>query len=98
MQRRDVLRTATAAAAATTIAAPAIAQGRLQWKMVTSRPRNLPGPGVAGNRTTVSLPGSQTRQMVSPQSVWVSMTRQSSPCSGQSYQLYGSIRIFKQLA
>ncbi len=26
---------------------------------------------VAGNRTTVSLPGSQTWQTVSPQSVWV---------------------------
>jgi TRAP-type mannitol/chloroaromatic compound transport system substrate-binding protein len=47
MKRRDVLKTATAAAATSAIAAPAIAQGRLQWKMVTSWPKNLPGPGVA---------------------------------------------------
>jgi TRAP-type mannitol/chloroaromatic compound transport system substrate-binding protein len=49
MRRRTFLKSTAAggAAAATTIAAPAIAQGRLQWKMVTSWPRNLPGPGVA---------------------------------------------------
>lgn len=47
MKRRDVLKTATAAAATSALAAPAIAQGKLQWKMVTSWPKNLPGPGVA---------------------------------------------------
>ncbi|HIC80742.1 MAG TPA: TRAP transporter substrate-binding protein, partial [Kiloniellaceae bacterium] len=36
-----------AAAAAGALAAPAIAQGTMQWKMVTAWPKNLPGPGVA---------------------------------------------------
>ncbi|MGE0846513.1 MAG: TRAP transporter substrate-binding protein, partial [Flavobacteriaceae bacterium] len=35
------------AAAASGLAAPAIAQDKLQWKMVTAWPKNLPGPGVA---------------------------------------------------
>ena len=50
MKRRDLVRTiagGTAAAATATMAAPAIAQGRRQWKMVTAWPKNLPGPGVA---------------------------------------------------
>lgn len=48
MKRREFLKTgAVAAAASTTIAAPAIAQDKRQWKMVTAWPKNLPGPGVA---------------------------------------------------
>ena len=50
MKRRDFLSTAGvagAAVAASTLAAPAIAQGRMKWKMVTAWPKNLPGPGVA---------------------------------------------------
>ncbi|MEM9148605.1 MAG: TRAP transporter substrate-binding protein [Pseudomonadota bacterium] len=35
------------AAGAASLAAPAIAQGVQQWKMVTAWPKNLPGPGVA---------------------------------------------------
>jgi len=35
-----------AAAAASPLATPAIAQGTIRWRMVTSWPRNLPGPGV----------------------------------------------------
>lgn len=38
---------AGAAAASTTFPMPAIAQGKMQWKMVTAWPKNLPGPGVA---------------------------------------------------
>ncbi|GAB5469258.1 MAG: TRAP transporter substrate-binding protein [Rhodospirillales bacterium] len=37
----------TAVAAASTLAAPAISQDLREWKMVTSWPKNLPGPGVA---------------------------------------------------
>src|SRR3546814_19125098 len=36
-----------ATAATGALAAPAIAQGVQQWKMVTAWPKNLPGPGVA---------------------------------------------------
>ena len=36
--------------AAATLAAPALAQGRIEWRMVTIWPRNLPGPGVAAQK------------------------------------------------
>lgn len=50
MKRRDFFKASAATAAglaATGLAAPAIAQGMQQWKMVTAWPKNLPGPGVA---------------------------------------------------
>ena len=47
MDRRKFLAVGTAGAAASTLAAPAIAQDVTQWKMVTAWPKNLPGPGVA---------------------------------------------------
>ncbi|MFN3614244.1 MAG: TRAP transporter substrate-binding protein [Rubrimonas sp.] len=47
MKRREFLTTAAVGAAATTLAAPAIAQGVREWKLVSAWPRNLPGPGVA---------------------------------------------------
>ena len=50
MKRRAFLKaggSGVAVAAAAGLAAPAIAQGKLQWKMVTAWPKNLPGPGVA---------------------------------------------------
>jgi TRAP-type mannitol/chloroaromatic compound transport system substrate-binding protein len=49
MQRRGLIGTA-ATTAATALAAPALAQGRTEWRMVTIWPRNLPGPGVAAQR------------------------------------------------
>jgi TRAP-type mannitol/chloroaromatic compound transport system substrate-binding protein len=49
MQRRQFLKGTAAAgaagAAATTFAAPAISQGRLEWRMVTTWPKNFPGLG-----------------------------------------------------
>lgn len=36
--------------AAAALASPALAQGRMSWRMVTSWPRNLPGPGVSARR------------------------------------------------
>ena len=45
-QRRKFLQT-LAAGSAIGITAPAIAQEKKQWKMVTAWPKNLPGPGVA---------------------------------------------------
>ncbi len=49
MKRREFLKSATAAgaagAAASTLAAPAISQGRMEWRMVTTWPKNFPGLG-----------------------------------------------------
>ncbi len=47
MKRRAFLGTAALGAAASTLAAPAIAQGTIRWRMASAWPRNLPGPGVA---------------------------------------------------
>lgn len=47
MDRRKFLAAAGVGTAAATLAAPAIAQDKRQWKMVTAWPKNLPGPGVA---------------------------------------------------
>ncbi|MFN4099520.1 MAG: TRAP transporter substrate-binding protein [Pararhodobacter sp.] len=53
MDRRSFLRASTvggAVAAASTLAAPAIAQGNITWRMVTTWPRNFPGLGVGAQR------------------------------------------------
>ncbi|MBO6900801.1 MAG: TRAP transporter substrate-binding protein [Rhizobiaceae bacterium] len=47
MKRREFLKTAAIGAGAATLATPAIAQEKREWKMVTAWPKNLPGPGVA---------------------------------------------------
>ena len=47
MKRREFMKAGVIGAAATTIAAPAVAQDIRQWNMVTAWPKNLPGPGVA---------------------------------------------------
>lgn len=50
--KRSFLKTAAigAGAAAATVAAPAIAQRNLTWRMVTTWPRNFPGLGVGAQR------------------------------------------------
>jgi TRAP-type mannitol/chloroaromatic compound transport system substrate-binding protein len=50
MKRRRFLAGAGAAAAASPLAAPAIAQGRIEWRMVTLWPRNFPGLGTSSQR------------------------------------------------
>lgn len=50
MKRRSMLTGATLGAAATALATPALAQGRMEWRMVTAWPMNLPGPGTAANK------------------------------------------------
>jgi TRAP-type mannitol/chloroaromatic compound transport system substrate-binding protein len=54
VKRRDFFKSATAltagAAAATALAAPAIAQGNQTWRMVTTWPKNFPGLGVGAQR------------------------------------------------
>ena len=47
MDRRKFIAAAGLGAAATTLAAPAIAQDVRNWKLVSAWPKNLPGPGVA---------------------------------------------------
>ncbi|SDL43511.1 TRAP transporter substrate-binding protein [Aliiruegeria lutimaris] len=47
MDRRKFLKVGAVGAAAVPLASPALAQGTMQWKMVTAWPKNLPGPGVA---------------------------------------------------
>ena len=51
-------RTALASLAAlgtSVLAAPAIASGRIEWKMVTSWPKNLPGPGISAERLAQAI-------------------------------------------
>lgn len=54
MKRREFFKSAGSAAvgvaAATTLAAPVIAQGAQQWRMVTTWPKNFPGLGVGAQR------------------------------------------------
>ena len=66
MKRRQFLTAATVGAAATTLAAPAIAQNVIRWRLVSAWPRNLPGPGVAAQNArrphhhAVGRPGSRS--------------------------------------
>jgi TRAP-type mannitol/chloroaromatic compound transport system substrate-binding protein len=72
MKRRDFFKSATAltaGAAATALAAPAIAQGNQTWRMVTTWPKNFPGLGVGaqrlGDRITAATGGRLTVQVYS---------------------------------
>jgi len=44
-----------AAAPAVTLARPALAQSKIEWRMVTSWPKNLPGPGVTAQRLAEAI-------------------------------------------
>jgi len=51
--RRSALKaisSATLALPATVLATPALSQSKVEWRMVTSWPKNLPGPGVSARR------------------------------------------------
>ena len=48
--RRNLLTGLVAMPAAITLAAPAIAADTIKWRMVTSWPKNLPGPGITAQR------------------------------------------------
>ena len=57
MKRRSLIAAgAGAAAAAASFPAPAIAQGRIQWRMVTSWPRGFPGLGVQSSKDEIRGP------------------------------------------
>ncbi|MCJ8308667.1 MAG: TRAP transporter substrate-binding protein [Rhizobiaceae bacterium] len=49
LNRRNALGLLAAAPAAT-LATPALAQSKIEWRMVTSWPKNLPGPGITAQR------------------------------------------------
>ncbi len=49
MKRRHLAQAAAIGGVAS-LATPALSQGRIEWRMVTLWPRNLPGPGVAAQR------------------------------------------------
>jgi len=50
VNRRKFLKSAAIGSATTaTLATPAISQGRMEWRMVTAWPPNLPGPGTSAN-------------------------------------------------
>jgi TRAP-type mannitol/chloroaromatic compound transport system substrate-binding protein len=53
LTRRHLL--AGAAAATTLPAAPALAQGKVRWRMVTSWPKDAPGPGTTAARLAESI-------------------------------------------
>ena len=55
MKRRSFLKAAAVGAGAATFAAPAIAQGRVEWKMVTLWPRNFPGLGTGSQRIAKAI-------------------------------------------
>jgi TRAP-type mannitol/chloroaromatic compound transport system substrate-binding protein len=51
MDRRGFIGSAAAGGlASAALATPALSQGRIEWRMVTLWPRNLPGPGVAAQK------------------------------------------------
>lgn len=50
MERRKFLTGAALGTAATALAAPAVAQGKVTWRMVTTWPKNFPGLGVGAQR------------------------------------------------
>ncbi|MFM2151334.1 MAG: hypothetical protein RLZZ187_3640 [Pseudomonadota bacterium] len=51
MDRRGLIKgAAVGGLASASLATPALSQGRIEWRMVTLWPRNLPGPGVAAQR------------------------------------------------
>ncbi|RYH01108.1 TRAP transporter substrate-binding protein [Salipiger sp. IMCC34102] len=50
MDRRSFVRAGVLGATATALAAPAVAQGNITWRMVTTWPKNFPGLGVGAQR------------------------------------------------
>jgi len=105
MKRRKFLTTAggtslAGAAVATGVggfAAPAIAQGTRKWTMVTSWPRNLPGPGTAANRLAeriTALSGGRLTVEVSAAGELVPGRGVFDAVSGGTAELYHSVPAY----
>jgi len=54
MERRTVLKAAVLAGGAA-VAAPAISKGLMEWRMVTSWPKGLPGLGAGAERLAANI-------------------------------------------
>ena len=62
MKRRSFLQ-AAAAGSASGVAAPAIAQGLLEWRMVTSWPKGLPGLGAGAERLAANITAMSNKRL-----------------------------------
>lgn len=56
MDRRSFITKAGLGAGAAALAAPAVAQGNITWRMVTTWPKNFPGLGVGAQRLATGSP------------------------------------------
>ena len=54
MKRRSLIKAAILGGGAA-LAAPAISKGLLEWRMVTSSPKGLPGPGAGAERLAANI-------------------------------------------
>ena len=55
MKRRSFLKAASVGGASVVAASPAISQGLLEWRMVTSWPKGLPGLGKGAERLAANI-------------------------------------------
>ncbi len=85
---RRAMAGAGAAGLASAIAAPALAQsGKLRWRMVTSWPKRLPGPGMSAERVADrinKLSGGGSRSWCRPRAKWCRPSRCSMPSAPAS--------------
>ena len=99
-QRRRFLKGATGAVAATAASssfpAPALSQGRLQWRLVTTWPKNFPGLGgevvKAAGGNVVNLPGGEIQPAL--QSGALDATEWVGPYNDLAFGLYKSAKYY----
>ena len=97
MDRRSFLRTSAvggAAAATGTLAAPAVAQGRQTWRMVTTWPRNFPGLGTGAqrlaDRITAATDGQLTVQLFSAGEIVPALQSVDAVIDGSAEMMHGA--------
>ena len=99
-QRRRFLKGATGAVAATAASssfpAPALSQGRLQWRLVTTWPKNFPGLGgevvKAAGGNVVNLPGGEIQPAL--QSGALDTAEWVGPYNDLAFGLYKSAKYY----
>ena len=97
MDRRSFLKTSTVgagAAAASTLAAPAVAQGRMTWRMVTTWPRNCPGLGTGAqrlaDRITAATDGMLTVELYSAGEIVPALQSVDAVIDGSAEMMHGA--------